>query len=66
VITLRGDEQYAHARSFEVQGTVKVHLLVLRLLHRWGLLGLCPFRDEIREDLGLYGLSWIELKLELI
>jgi hypothetical protein len=30
-----------------------------------GLLGLCPFRDEICEDLVLDGLSWTELKVEL-
>jgi hypothetical protein len=65
VISLRGDEEYSRTRSFEVQGTIKVHLPVLRLLHRWGLLGLCPFRDEVCEDLGLDSLLWTELKLEL-
>jgi hypothetical protein len=28
------------------------------------LLGLCPLRDEIGEDLGLEGLPWTELKVE--
>jgi hypothetical protein len=65
VIALRGDEEYAHTRSFAFQGTIKVHLLVLKLLRRLGLLGLRPFRDEVCEDLGLDGLSWTELKLEL-
>jgi hypothetical protein len=36
VITLRGDEEYTGTHSFEVQGTIKVHLLVLRLLLQWG------------------------------
>jgi hypothetical protein len=50
VITLRGDENYAHARSFGVQGTIKVHLPVLQLLRWWWLLGLCPLKDEIYDD----------------
>jgi hypothetical protein len=65
VTPLRGDEEYACTYSFEVRGTFKVHLPVLWLLRRWWLLGLCPFRDEVCEDLGLDGLSWTELKLEL-
>jgi hypothetical protein len=65
MIALRGDEEYAHGCSFEVLGTIEVHLPVLRILHRWGLLGLCPFRDKVCEDLGLDGLSWTELKLKL-
>jgi hypothetical protein len=44
---LGGDEENACTRSFEVQRIIKVHLLVLQLFHWWGLLGLCPFRDEI-------------------
>jgi hypothetical protein len=64
VIALGRDEEYAYACSFKVQGTIEVHLPVLRLLRRWGLLGLCPLRDEVCEDLGLDGLSWIKLKLE--
>jgi hypothetical protein len=65
VITLRGDEEYACTCSFEVQGAIKVQLLVLRLLRWWGLLGLCPFRDEICEDLRLDGLPWEKLKVKL-
>jgi hypothetical protein len=41
------------ACAFEVQGTVEVHLPVLRLLRRRRLLGLRPLGDEIGEDLGL-------------
>jgi hypothetical protein len=37
---------------------------MFRLLHRRGLLGLCPLRDEVGEDLGLYGLSRAQLKVE--
>jgi hypothetical protein len=37
---------------------------VQQLLHLWGLLGLCPLKDEVCEYLRLDGLSWIELKLE--
>jgi hypothetical protein len=37
---------------------------MLRLLHRRGLLGLCPLGNEIGEDLGLDGLLWAELKVE--
>jgi hypothetical protein len=38
---------------------------MLRLLCRRGLLGLCPLGNEIGEDLGLDGLPWVELKVEL-
>jgi hypothetical protein len=65
VITSRGDEEYAYARTFEVQETIKVHLLGIRLLRWWGLLGLCPFRDKVCKNLGLDGLSWTKLKVEL-
>jgi hypothetical protein len=65
VITLRGDEEYARSRSFEVQETIKINLLVLRLLHWWGLLGLGPFRDKIREDLRLDGLPRAKLEVKL-
>jgi hypothetical protein len=65
VIALRGDEEYTCTRSFEVQGSIKVHLPVLRLLCQWGLLSPHPFRDEVCKDLGLDGLSWTKLKLEL-
>jgi hypothetical protein len=60
VIALGGDEEDACACScaFEVQRTVEVHLPVLRLLNRRGLLGLRPLGDEIGEDLGLDGLLW--------
>jgi hypothetical protein len=61
VIALGRDEKNVCARTFEVQGTIEVHLLVLRLLHRQRLLGLRPFGDEIGEDLGLDGLPWAEL-----
>jgi hypothetical protein len=64
MVTLGRDEEDAWTRSFEVQGTVKIHLLVFRLLHRWGLPGLCPLRDEIGVDVGLDGLPWAELKVE--
>jgi hypothetical protein len=64
VITLGRDEEDACACAFEVQGTVEVHLPVLRLLRQRGLLGLRPLRDEIGEDLGLDGLPWAELKVE--
>jgi hypothetical protein len=64
VISLGREEEYAYAYSFKVQGTIEVHLQMLRLLHRWGLLGLRPLRDEIYEELRLDGLSWTELKLE--
>jgi hypothetical protein len=37
---------------------------MLRLLRRWGLLGLCPLRNKIGKDLGLDGPSWAELKVE--
>jgi hypothetical protein len=56
VIALGRDEEDTCARAFKVQGTVKVHLPVLRLLHRRWLLGLRPRGDEIGEDLGLDGL----------
>jgi hypothetical protein len=62
VITLERDEECAC--SLKVQGTIEVHLPVLRFFRRWGLLGLRPLRDEVCEDLGLDGMSWIELKLE--
>jgi hypothetical protein len=45
VVTLGRNEE--DARAFEVQGTVEVHLPVLRLLHRPRLLGLRPLGDEI-------------------
>jgi hypothetical protein len=54
VIALGRDEEDACA--FKVQGTIEVHLPVLRLLRRQRLLGLRPLRDEIGEDLGLDGL----------
>jgi hypothetical protein len=37
---------------------------VLRLLHRWRLLGLRPLGDEIDEDLRLDGLPWAKLEVE--
>jgi hypothetical protein len=64
VIALGRDEEDDCAYTFEVQGIVEVHLLVLRLLRWWWLLGLRPLRDEIGEDLGFDGLSWVELKVE--
>jgi hypothetical protein len=64
MIALERDEEDSCTCSFEVQGTVEVHFPMLRLLRRRGLLGLCPPRDEIREDLGLHGLPWAELKVE--
>jgi hypothetical protein len=65
VITLRGNEEHARTYSFKVQGTIKVHLLVLWLLRWWGLLGFCPFRDEIHEDLRLDGLLRSKLEVEI-
>jgi hypothetical protein len=64
VITLGRDEKDVCACTFEVQGTVKVHLPVLRLFRRWWLLGLRPLGDEIGEDLGLNGLLWVELQVK--
>jgi hypothetical protein len=64
VIALGRDEEDACACAFEVQGTVEVHLPVLRLLRRWRLLGFRPLGDEIGEDLGLDGLLWAELEAE--
>jgi hypothetical protein len=64
VITLGRDEEDARACTFEAQGTIEVHLPVLRLLRRRRLLGLCPLRDEIGEDLGLDGLPWEKLEVE--
>jgi hypothetical protein len=64
MITLGRDEPNACTCSFEVQGTVEVHFPMLRLLCRRGLFGLCPLGNEIGEDLGLEGLSWVELKVE--
>jgi hypothetical protein len=64
MIALGRDEEDAYTCSFKVQGTVEVHFRMLRLLCRQGLLGLCPLRDEISEDLGLDGLPWAELKVE--
>jgi hypothetical protein len=64
VIALGRDEEDACACTFEVQGTIEVHLLVLQLLHRRRLLGLRPLGDEIGEDLGLDGLPWVELEVE--
>jgi hypothetical protein len=64
MIALGQDKEDACTCPFEVQGTFEVYLQVLRLLHRLGLLGLCPLRDEIGEDLGLDGLPWAELKVE--
>jgi hypothetical protein len=60
-----GDEEYTCSRSFEVQGIVKAHLLVLGFFRRRGLLGLCPLRDEVSDGLGFNGLTWVELKFEL-
>jgi hypothetical protein len=65
VIALGRDEEDTCTCAFEVQGTVEIHLLVLRLLRRRGLLGLSPLGDEIGEDLGLDGLPWAELKVQL-
>jgi hypothetical protein len=64
VVSLGRDEEDACTCTFKVQGAVEVHLLVLRLLRRRGLLGRCPLGDEISEDLGLDGLSWAELEVE--
>jgi hypothetical protein len=64
MIALGRDEEDACTCSFEVQGTIKVHLPMFRLLRRRGLLGLCPLRDEIGKDLGLDGMPWAEFKVE--
>jgi hypothetical protein len=64
VIALGRDEEDTCACAFKVQGTVEVHLLVLRLLRRRWLLCLRPLGDEISEDLGLDGLPWAELEVE--
>jgi hypothetical protein len=64
VIAQGRDEEDAYAGTFEVQGTIEVHLPVLRLLRRRRLLGLRPLGDEISEDLGLDGLLWAELEVE--
>jgi hypothetical protein len=64
VITLGRDEEDACACTFEVQGTIEVHLPVLRLLRRRRLLGLRPLEDEIGEDLGLDDLPWAKLEVE--
>jgi hypothetical protein len=64
MVALGRDEEYACACSFEIQGTIEVHLPGLRLLRRQGLLGLCPLRDEVCKDLGLDGLTWVELELK--
>jgi hypothetical protein len=60
VIALGRDEEDASACTFEVQGTIEVHLPVLRLLRWRRLLGLRPLGNEISEDLGLDGLPWAE------
>jgi hypothetical protein len=60
VISLGRDEE--DACTFKVQGTVEVHLPVLRLLRRRSLLGLLPLGDEIGEDLRLDGLPWSKLE----
>jgi hypothetical protein len=65
VVALGQDEEDACACALKVQGAVEVHLLVLQLLCRRGLLGLCPLGDEISEDLRLDGLLWVELQVEL-
>jgi hypothetical protein len=65
VITLGRDEEHACSHSFEVQGTIKVHLPVIWLLQRWRLLDLCPLRDEVSDDLGLDGLPWAKLEVKL-
>jgi hypothetical protein len=65
VVTLRRDQEHACSRSFEVQGTIKVHLLMLWLLQRRRLLGLYPLRNEISDDLRLDGLPWAEHEVEL-
>jgi hypothetical protein len=64
VIALGRDEEDVCASTFEVQGTIEVHLPVLRLLRRRRLPGLRPLGDEIGEDLGLDGLPWAELEVE--
>jgi hypothetical protein len=64
MIALGRNEEDACSCSFEVQGNVEVHFPVFRILRRRGLLGLCPLKDEVGEDLGLYGLSRVELKVE--
>jgi hypothetical protein len=65
VIALGRDEEDACVCTFEVQGTIEVHLRVLRLLCRWRLLGLRPLRDKIGEDLALDDLPWAEIKVKL-
>jgi hypothetical protein len=65
VVTLGRDEQDTYTCAFKVLGAIEIHLPVLRLLRRWGLLGLCPLGDKIGEDLGLDGLSWVELEVEI-
>jgi hypothetical protein len=64
VIALGRDKENTYACSFEVQGTVEVHLPVLRLLRRRRLLGLRPLGYKISEDLGLDGLPWEKLEVE--
>jgi hypothetical protein len=66
VITLRRDEEDTYACTFEVQGTIELHLPVLRLLRRRRLLGLRPLGDEIGEDLGLDGLPWAKLEVKFM
>jgi hypothetical protein len=58
VFTLKGDEEYACSRSFEVHGNVEVHLPVLDFFRQVGLMCLCPLRDELRDELGLNGMPW--------
>jgi hypothetical protein len=51
LLSLRRDEQYSCACSFEVEGTVEVHYLVFRPLLGRGHLDLCPLRHKVCEDL---------------
>jgi hypothetical protein len=50
VVAFGRDKQHAFSHSFKVQGTIKVHLSVLRFLQWWGLLGLCPLKNEVVGD----------------
>jgi hypothetical protein len=56
VNTKRQDEEQAHANSCFHERPIEVHRLELRLDLRRGELGVGPFRNEVRQHLGLDGL----------
>jgi len=51
------NEQYTYPNTFNVEGTIEVHLLMLRAISQDRLLDLGPFVNEINQNLRLDGQS---------